>query len=168
MVLTPLNSKQTPNDSILDINGRQAYLGNTFVLPMPGKSLTDTVETVLALISNPATSTKAFFVFSRKVSTDNNGVTFRTYLDPVINVAGSETVPQNLRPSYGTVSVSDCYLASTVTDEGDLLGAVSAGQQGLDLSTMIILDPGDSLLVTGQQNEAGTTNAFLELCWYEL
>jgi hypothetical protein len=82
----PLTNTQIPNDSILDINGRQTYLGNSFILPAPGFSLSDEMEDVLAVLTNPSGSGKSLFFFTRKVSTDNNNVIVRYYLNPILNV----------------------------------------------------------------------------------
>ena len=164
------HSTQIPDNALLDISGKQTYLGNTFILPTQPIAFSDQVETPVGLILNPSTSGKSLFFFNKKLATDStgNGVNIRFYANPTVNVAGSATLPLNLRSGYKTQSISNCYLGATVTANGTLLAALPAVALQTVSSLMNIIDPGDSLLITGQQNTAGTASLFLELAWYEL
>ena len=166
----PLNQNQIPNNSIMDINGRQTYLGNSFVLPQNGKSLSNTTETPLTIISNPASSGKSLFLFSRKISTDNNNIYVRFYLNPTVNVAGSTTTALNLRTGSSTASVSNCYLGSTITSNGTFIATLPATVYSITSEVLFILDPGATMLITGQQfsGSSGSSNIFVENIWYEI
>lgn len=164
----PLTQTQVSTDSILDLNGKQTYLGNSFTLPAAGTSLTNTSETPITLIKNPVGSGKSLFIFNRVVVTNNNPVLARYYLNPTINAAGSATVPLNLRSGANTVSVSLCYLGMTITSNGTLLETLPASQYGIRSDVLLVIDPGTNLLITAQQAGAGTTLVVPENAWYEI
>lgn len=168
MAGAPLTQTQLPMDSILDINGKQTYLGNSFVLPTSGKSIANTVETPICVIQSASTNTKSLFLFSRNFSTDNNPMLFRYYLNPTINSPGSATVALNLKTGSTTTSVSICYLAMTITANGTLFETIAGSQYGSRDDLLVIIDPGKSILLTGQQSGAGTTVAIAEHAWYEI
>ncbi len=167
---TPLTNTQVPNNSILDLFGRQTYLGNSFILPQDGLSLANTVETPVAYLVNPSTSSKSLFVFSRKISSDNNPVQVRFYKDPTVNVIGTATVAKNLRSGFSAIELpqATCYLASTFTANGTQLSTLPATVYGLTSDVLYVIDPGSALLATGKQVGAGTTSVYVELCWYEI
>lgn len=164
----PLTQTQLPNDSILDLFNKQTYLGNTFTLPAAGTSLTDTTETVIAVISNASTNTKSLFLFSRMIMSNNNPVLARFYKSPTLNVAGSATVPLNVRLGSTATTVSTCYLSATLTSNGTLLETIPATTYGVKSNVMIIIDPGTKIAVTAQQAAAGTSLVIPELAWYEI
>lgn len=164
----PSTSTQVAENSILDLNGRQIYLGNGFMLPDAGASLTDTSEHPVVVITNPSGSGKSLFLFNRTLVTNNNPVIVRVYLNPVLNVAGSTTVALNLRTGATTTSVSVNYLGATITSNGTLFSALPASNLGTTSTTLIIIDPGTSILMTGQQAGAGTTLVVAENAWYEI
>jgi hypothetical protein len=164
----PLTQNQLPLDAILDIFGKQTYLGNTFTLPNAGTSLTDGTETPLVVIRNPSTNTKSLFVFDRKVSTNNNPVTVKMYKNCTINSAGSATTPVNLRLGSTTASIAQCYLGATITANGTLMTAVPGTIYGLRSDLLVVIDPGTNILLTGTQVGAGTTLVIAGNAWYEL
>ncbi len=164
----PLTQTQVSTDSILDLNGKQTYLGNSFTLQTAGVSLTDTSEHLLCVIKNAAGSGKSLFLFNSVAMTNNNPYLVRYYLNPVLNSAGSTTVPLNLRTGATTVSVSTCYLGSTLTSSGTLLQTLPSTTYGNQSSPLIIIDPGSALLITGQQAGAGTSLAVSQNAWYEI
>lgn len=164
----PLTQTQIPNHSILDINGRQTYLGNSFVLPNAGTSLTDTNPHPLVVIKNPAGSGKSIFLFNRKLSTDLNVVLIKFYANPTTNVLGSATAAVNLRSGATTTSIAQCYLGATITSNGTLLTVVPASTYGFSSDLLYVIDPGNSILITGTQETAGTTTAISENAWYEI
>jgi len=92
---TPITANQVPDHSILDINGKQTYLGNGYILPAPpnGFTLSGTAEVPIALIRNPVTSGagKALFLYQRKLaSTDTTIVRF--YSNPTVSNIGIQTI----------------------------------------------------------------------------
>src|ERR1700677_1698122 len=88
MALTPATSRQTAQDSILDLNGRQIYLGNGFIVPAT-VSLSTTNETNVLLTQNATLNTKALFVNLRRFSSSAEQVLIKTYLNPTV---ASDTV----------------------------------------------------------------------------
>lgn len=159
---------QVAENSILDLNGRQTYLGNSFILPDTGASLTDTAEHPIEVIKNPAGSGKSLFIFNRMLVTNNNPVIVRFYLNPTLNVPGTTTVAKNLRTGATLASISVNYLGATITANGTLFSTLPASSLGTISTTLIIIDPGSSILVTGQQAGAGTTLVVSENAWYEI
>lgn len=93
---------------------------------------------------------------------------FRYYLNPTINSPGSATVALNLKTGSTTTSVSICYLAMTITANGTLFETIAGSQYGSRDDLLVIIDPGKSILLTGQQSGAGTTVAIAEHAWYEI
>lgn len=164
----PITNTQTPDNSILDLNGRQTYLGNTFALPNTGRSLANTVETPSVVITNPAGSGKSLFLFYRSLYSDLNPVIVRLYSNPTLNSAGATTAPKNMRSGSTTATVSVCYLASTITSNGTLVTAMPAPPYGVESTVLYIIDQGNSVLFTAQQSAAGTSVAFIENVWYEI
>jgi hypothetical protein len=159
---------QLPLDAILDINGKQTYLGNTFLLPAAGLVLADTSEDPISLIVNPVGSGKSLFFFSRTVTTNNNNVILNYYFNPVPNVLGSPTTAINLRTSSTTASIAKAYLGSTVTSTGTLFNSLLATVYLIGSDLLFIVDPGSSVLITGKQVGSGSTTVYSENVWYEI
>ncbi len=137
-------------------------------MPTTGTSLANTTETPICVLKNPAGSGKSLFVFSQKVSTDLNPLAVRFYKNPTLNTPGSTTTPINLRTGSTTTSISLCYLGATITNNGTLInltrGNIAVSATGL----LLILDQGDSILITAQQAAVGTSIAVVENAWYEI
>lgn len=166
MALTPLTQYQVAENSILDVNARQAFLGNQYSLPPTGKSLTNTVETAAIVLKNPAGSGKSMFIFQRAFMTDNNSLIFRYYLNPTLNVPGSTTAAVNMRSGSANTSISLCYQGASITSNGTLVEAYP--NVPYVNGTMLIIDPGNSVLITAQQAGAGTSVAYAENVWFEI
>lgn len=164
----PLTQTQIPQDSILDINGRQTYLGNSFILPNAGTSLSNTSETPCCVLTNPAGSGKSLFVFNQIVATNLNPLSFRFYFNPVLNVPGSVTTPVNVRSGATTVSISRCYLGATITSNGTLLSVIPTGTSVYSSNVLFVIDQGNSVLITAQQATSGTSLAVVGNAWYEI
>jgi hypothetical protein len=160
-------NQQVPSKSIEDINGKQTYLGNTFILPINGLTLEDTNEDPVALITNPVSSTKSLFLFTRTLTT-NGEVVFRYYFNPTVVSDGTPTTPVNLRPASATTSSSLCYLSPTVSSNGTFFSTLG-GEVFLEATslTLFILDPGQSLYITAQASGADTV-VHSENVWYEI
>ncbi len=164
----PITGTQTADNSILDINGRQTYLGNSFSLPATGTSLTDTSEHPMMVIKNATGSGKSLFIPWMSLLSNNNPVIVRFYLAPVLNVPGSTTTPVNLRTGSGLVSVATCYLGATITSNGTLFFEMPVTTTGLVTNLLSILDPGAMMLATGQQAAGGTSLVVVNAAWYEI
>ena len=164
----PLTQTQLPMESILDINGKQNYLGNSFILPNPGTALTDETETPILVIANPTGSGKSLFVFNKKFTTNNANVLVKIYFNPVLNVPGALTTPINVRTGANTTSISKCYESMTITSNGTFVAVIPAIALLINTDLLYIVDPGKSLLITGTQLAMDTTTVFAEIAWYEI
>lgn len=171
---TSLTAVQIPDKSIMDLFGRQAYLGNAFYLPHTGKALASTAETTVGVISVPSVASQlsshnpalSVFISSRSVfSSTTDSIIFRFYKGPTVTVNGSATTPVNARTGTTTASVASCYFAPTVTVNGTLITAQSTFQP--EIGDLIVVDPGTNLLITAQAI-ANTPTAFVQLGWYEI
>src|ERR1700677_1561152 len=162
---------QVPENAILDINGKQTYLGNSFILPLNGLLLTSADETTAALIENPATSKKSLFLFTRSATADAEAV-LRYYFNPTVVTPGTPTTPINLRPASFNTSSSLCYLTPTTSSNGTFFSTVGTEVTTEVLSNIIfILDPGQSLLITAQSptwSEGNDVLVYSENVWYEI
>lgn len=166
----PLTQTQLPMEAILDIFGKQTYLGNSFSLPQTGKALANTNEAPIAVIKNPSGSGKSLFLSGFSFVSDLNTTLIRFYINPTLNVAGSTTTPVNLRSGSSTASVSLCYLGATITANGTLAYTIPCTTAGIPLKFLIVIDQNSSLLITGQQisGAVGTSNIYLASAWYEI
>lgn len=159
---------QIAEKSILDLFGRQTYLGNSFCLPQNGFALSDTSEKNIGYISNPSGSGKALFIFGRKAFSDSVVTPVRYYFNPTVTVPSTATTAVNLRTGLATTSVALCYRTpTTVTVKGTLLYVVPASTTNLSSETLIVVDPGTSLLITAQA-PSGTPTIYYEVCWFEI
>lgn len=164
----PLTQTQLPLNAIMDINGTQTYLGNTFALPAAGTSLSNTSEIPVTVIKNPAGSGKSLFIFVRAFSSNLNPVIFRTYVGATINNAGTATTPVNMRTGATQTSISLCYEAATITSNGTLLDVYAGGTNSFLPTPLLVIDQGNLILITGQQNVSGTSLAIPQIAWYEI
>jgi hypothetical protein len=162
---------QIPDNSIMDVNGKQTYLGNTFILPINGFNIDSASELNVALITNPVGNTKALFLFTRSAAADGPGV-LRYYFNPTVTSPGTPTTPINLRPASPNTSVSLCYLNPSISSNGTFFSTVGTEVTiEVDQYTLFILDPGQSMLITAQSPNWSMGNDVLvysENIWYEL
>jgi len=164
---------QLPDHSILDLNGKQTYLGNQFAVTLPSTSISGTSEQALILVSNPVTissknNLKSLFVNLRKLIplTASDTAILRVYVAPTAT-AGTPTTPQNLRPASGNASVATASTAPTASANGTLVEVLASTADLASISNMpIVLDPGQSMLVTIQVSASSSISA--QLSWYEL
>lgn len=167
---SPLNfNTQIPEKSILDINGKQTYLGNSFTI-ISSLSLADFTEHPEVLIVNPSTSGKALFVFNKMISAVAQ-VYARYYVDPTITTNGTPVVPLNLRPAFSTITVSTPFTAPTISANGKLGTLITTANGSINSGLLMVIDPGHSLLITAQSltGTVGTPVAtFIQTSWYEI
>lgn len=168
---SPSTPNQIPDQAIMDLFGKQAYLANAYLSCIP-LSTTTTSETGLVLFSNPAGTGKAMFMGLRKLlcQTASQSLTAKFYITPTISAAGSAAAPNNQRPGNTQQStISAVTTGPTVTTKGTLFDELyaAAGDPPDVNPYLIILDPGQSLLMTAtpSQNVVAFT---LTSAWYEL
>lgn len=167
---TPATQNQIPDNSILDANNKQIYLGNQFVYAIGSVEILSTSEIPFLLVSNASTNKQALFSRLRKILTltASQSAILRFYSSPTVTGIGTPVVPINLRPASSTISVAAVSTSPTISANGTLVDVISSpalvsGQSDL----MSVLDPGQSMLVTIQTSSA-TTFVSSELSWYEL
>jgi hypothetical protein len=169
MALQPSTSVQVAENSILDLNGKQSYLGNSFILPQNSIAITTENETPIILIVNPSSNTKSLFIFTKKFYGDNNACAIRTYYNPTVTSTGSATPAVNTRTGSTTTSVAKCYLGASVSSNGTFVSTLLSTEFTQNTSAIVqIIDPGTSFFLTAQQSASGTTSLFGEISWYEL
>lgn len=162
---------QNSDKSILDLSGKQTYLGNQYSV---NKSFTiSTSEIPLLYLNNVQTSaaTKALFQSLLRVAleTNTNELTINVYVNPTLS-GGSTVTPLNMRTSYGIANMVATVVSSpTVSSIGTLIDTISAspGQAVSESNLLKILDNGQSLLITGIASGTGTL-CNVVLAWYEL
>ena len=163
------SSAQVPDHSILDLGGKQVYLGNQFNLPISAVSVT-TTETNIALIVNPSTSTKSIHLVTRRISSGVSTAQFKFYANPTAT-QGTAATPRNYRLSSTNSSISVCSTAPTSSASGTLINTLECAS-GLasiaDTSSnqIFILDPGTSMLITATGGGVTVVNA--NLSWFEI
>lgn len=175
MTLTPATNKQVPDNAILDRFNKQIYLGNKYgyILNLTAGGTTEVSEIYLA---NPVSSSSSFpsgkvslFVDLRMLtplSSAANNI-MRVYLNPTVSVAGTTRTPVNMRPASPNVSVATLESAPTTTASGTLVESLASSTVASQTSSnLIILDPGQSMLITLQTTLAAVAN--LQIGWYEI
>lgn len=176
--MTPATNRQIPDSAILDHFNKQVYLGNEygFVLQLTAAS---TAEIPYLLLQNPAQPTIAFpkqsgpsslFVDLRRLSGVSTLTTFscmRAYLNPTITSVGTVQTPKNFRPASSNTSISSLHSAPTISANGTLMEAISSNAPlTVESYDLIILDPGQTLLITVQTEASTLSHA--QIKWYEV
>lgn len=176
MTLTPATNKQLPDHAILDMNGKQNYLGNQFIYTFDGTT-GSTSEFPIIYLLNPGglltsfpSGYKGLFCGYLKTSclTTSQSVVLKAYLNPTISSNGTPQTPINLRSASSNTSISNLYTDPTASSNGTLITVLSSTPGLSDLSTVLsILDPGKSLLITATTSSSSTVLS-AELCWNEI
>lgn len=177
MALQPGTNRQVPDHSIMDHFEKQTYLGNQYIYSVASSEIGATSETAIILLQNPVVSTNAFpsgytslFVNLRKIIclTASQTAIMRLYLNPTFSAAGTAETPINLRPASPNTSIATLSVAPTVSANGTFIEILSSTPMVEDsASKLIVLDPGQTLLITAQVSSDSTFVA-TELAWYEL
>lgn len=164
------NSKQIPDHAIVDFYNKQAYLGQQFIGSSGLITLADTSEHPILYLANPATATLSLFNYVRKLCAGDltNSVVFKIYGNPTSVTSGSVITPANCRLSSNTASIATCKSSVSAGGNGTLIETlpVGLGFSPIDESTILILDPGASILITAKGSAATTCVA--SAIWYEL
>ena len=143
----PLNhSTQIPDNALLDISGKQTYLGNSFILGTGTISLSDTNEHLELALVNTSTSGKALFINGRRLSS-SAGVYMKMYIGPT-GVSGTPAIPLNLRPAYSTSSVVTAYSSPSASANGTLVSTILSVGAVAESNLLYVLDPGETALFT--------------------
>lgn len=163
---------QTAEKSILDLNGKQTYLGNSFAASTDLVALTAMAgETPLAYLLNPssngAPTSIGLFLNSRKLfcASASAIATFRYYSQPTTISGGSVVTPKNLRPANINASVMSFKKSVSAGGNGSLIYTASCLVGAIDPALMV-LDPGQAILVTAAVSTDASVSA--ELLWYEI
>lgn len=160
---------QIPDHSIMDHFKKQTYLGNEYIYSA-STAIGGTSEVPLLYLANPAGSAKSLFYGMRKLicATASNSAIARFYLNPVSITGGSTETPINLRVASSNESIATLTLSPSVGGSfGSLIDILSSLNPSPDESnTLIILDPGESLLITSQCSASSTV--ITKNSWYEL
>lgn len=176
MAQNPGTNRQVPEHSIMDHFDKQNYLGNTFAVPL-SLSLSNTSETPLLLIQNPAvvgsgfpSGYKGLFIKNKQVTCAGQ-VTLRCYLNPTVSSTGTASSIFNLRSASPNASIALPFANGqfSVSANGSLVDVRSAvaGAQALS-DLLLILDPGKSLLITIQTVTSGTNAVVGSMSWDEI
>lgn len=175
MALKPGSVRQIPEQGILDFYNKQTYLGNSFAVST-GLVAGTGAEVPLLYINNADTNTfqngqagsLACFNISRKFQCDSPSAAavFKVYLNPTTVAAGSVITPVNLRPAWGTVSKMAVKKSPTAVSNGTLIYTfVVGGAVSVDSKVLLVVDPGQALLVTQNVTAA---NVAVDFSWYEI
>ncbi len=162
-------SKQIPDHSIMDFYNKPAYLGNQFIDDPGVLSLADASEHPLLYILCPSTSSVSLFIkdLNLNAAGATDVITYRIYHTPVTVSSGSVVAPRNVRIASGTTSVATVKSGVAAVSNGVLLQTiVSTVNTQVGKSSLIILDPGKAILITGQA--AVTASAICNAVHYEL
>jgi hypothetical protein len=96
----------------------------------------------------------------------------KAYVNATLATTGTATTPVNLRPANSNTSVSVCYVNGqfTTSANGTLVSALGCPADyyvTLDNSLLLIIDPGQNLLITATAI-AMTTTLNADISFYEL
>jgi hypothetical protein len=162
-------SKQVPDHAILDYYNKQTYLGNSYIGNSGTVTLADTSEHPVLYLMNPAGATVSLFSSSRKLFAGDvtNTVVFKLYVNPTGPSGGSSITPVNCRLASSNASIATCKKTISTSTNGTLISTIIIGiGYQVESDSMLILDPGQSLLITAAGSAATTCVA--EFVWYEL
>lgn len=162
-------SAQIPNDSILDINGRQAYLCNQFIVGPDTVSLADASEHPILYLLNPSTNTKSLFIYNMNLNAvgATDVITYRIYSASSGVSGGTAATPQNCRLAASNTSNASALTSPSVSSNGTRIQTIAVGFNSQSIKNpLFVIDPGSSILVTGKA--ATTATAICEFIYYEI
>jgi len=115
------------------------------------QTMAATTETPLLILENPSGAKIPLTVFLKKllVITSGHIGLFKLYVNPTGVTGGAAKTPLNLRVNASSPpSQALAYSLPTVSTNGTILGAWNGSNVDAILNEVLILDPGNSLLVT--------------------
>jgi hypothetical protein len=165
----------------MDYYNKQTYLGNGYVYSLDAAEPATTSEFPVLLLKNPTITAVAFpaqgtnvypslFVKFLRIlcETASQSVILRVYLNPTVTAVGTVKTPVNLRIASPNTSVSALSINPTVSSNGKLVSVLaSSAFTPSSGSELLVLDPGQSLLLTAQAS-SNTTLLGLDVHWYEM
>lgn len=172
----PINNSpgSVPEKAILDLFGRQTYLGNAFNVSTQANPIGSTSETALALFQNPASNTKSMFVFVRRfqliANAANVNCVFRTYQNPTITSLGTPVTPVNMRTNPNLPpSTIRVFSGTTVSSNGTFLSEVTTTSTAnpFDSNILSIVDPGGLFYLTALASNLNANVGF-QIVWFEI
>lgn len=178
--MTPASNRQIPDQAILDLHGKQPYLGNQFLTTSGVVALGSTAELPVLSIVCPSQTVqaagafpnpKALFVSLRQMfcndATGLTGIIYRVYINATTLAAGTLKTPVNARTANALTSIAIVRSAPTAVANGTLVGTYSVGF-GIcqELNDLLILDAGQNMLITAQATAA--SSAIANASWYEI
>jgi len=167
--MLPINLNRDP--PFFDVK-YQTYLGNQFVFSVNGINLQSMFEIPIILLVNPlkAVASKSLFINIKKLAclTEARTAAFKYYFDPTFESVGRIQHPLNARSNFTTESEAQLSIYPSASLFGQIVTVLSCGPMITNISeVMVILDPGQSQLITAQVSAANTMIS-CELGWYEL
>lgn len=143
-------------------NASASTLGGAMVTAINSAAASDFTASGTSTVTITNTSNLPFTAI-----VDGTAATHFTFALTSVGQGTSET-PVNLRPSNPNTSVMSICLSPTVSANGTLISyMMSASQTPNSSDLLIVLDPGQTLLVTVTVSNASDKVA-TELSWYEL
>lgn len=139
-----LYEMQIPAESILDLNGRQTYLGNSFVAATDAITLAASgVEYPILVLKNPSVNKKAGFVTKQMLSclTSSGNVVFKFYKTPTLGSSAGEVdlVETNLRLGSGTAAVLEAIQTPEVSGTFEVQKITTVADVGKSLNNTYFL-----------------------------
>lgn len=163
-------SVQVPNNSIMDLYNRQAYLGNQFFFNSQNYSLADANEHPVLYLSNTSTKVSLFHTYRFFYTFGSSSYTyFRVYANPIGVSGGTAKTPNNSRiASSNTSQATLLYTPTVATSNGTLLYYIPSNELEQNPRTeILIVDPGNSLLFT-VQGDGTSTSSLMDILWHEI
>lgn len=155
---------QVPDKSILDLNGRQAYMGNSYAAATKDVANAGTVEVPVLTLVGGSSIGLASFIQKIKVSTmtaAQSGIV-RVYAAPTL-VTGAAVNTRNMRIGQANNSSLSVNLVTSASNNGQLIDSVAFGSSiPAILDSLKILESGQRILVTVQTTGAAPCDLAVE------
>ena len=180
MALLPATARQVPEHAIMDIFGKQPYLGNQFMAGTNSVALTGTTEVPMLYIACPTAlaqgvgasqNAKSVFISLKKLfcadQSEATGIVYRVYFGASTVSGGVAVVPANMRQANSNAAIASVLVSPTVGAKGSFVYSYAVGFESPAVAEeLIILDPGFNMLITAQPSASST--GIVDLSWYEI
>lgn len=180
MKILPATNRQVPEHAIMDLLGKQPYLGNQFMAGSNSVSISGTSEVPIMYIACTSAGTqgvgtsqnaKSIFCSLTKLfcadQAELTGITYRVYFNAVGASSGSAVTPVNMRPANPNLSIATVLISPTVSNKGTYVYSYAVGFESPSVSReLVILDPGMNMLITAQPSASSA--GIVDLSWYEI
>lgn len=160
----PVNPALSLNDLLTTSQGR-AFTATSGVVTVSGTS-----ETTLLYVKNPSSSPYPWCLFLSKFVNQTAGHTaiFNFYYNPTVSANGTAAPINNLRNNPNTPASSvQVFTAPTASPLGTFVFAVGVGNVEVPSQLPLIVDPGESLLITTTVSNSND-KVLGQLSWFEL